>query len=210
MKVLMTVAPPFRPVLPEGGGFLRLILIVVSLSGIALAQAQESLPALSKGKAPVQRVVAMAPKPLRITPGGKATAELQFQVKPGFHINSNKPGSELLLPTVVKLSPPTDIGVGSLEYPAGQEQSFPFSPGDKLNVYTGDFAVSAVVAAAKKMPPGRFRVHGFLEYQACDDRACYPPNRLPISFDVQVAGKTTPLSRSRGRHNPPQSPHIHN
>ena len=188
----------------------RIALAFVTVATFALAQ--DELPTLSKGKAPVQRVIAMAPKPLHIAPGGKATAELQFQVKPGFHINSNKPGSEVLVPTVVKLSPPTDIGVGSLEYPAGQELTFPFAPDEKLSVYTGDFAVSAIVGAAKTMPAGRFRVHGFLQYQACDDRACYPPTKLPIAFDVQVAGKTTPLSRPSGRTrgNPPQSPHVHN
>lgn len=185
----------------------RMAIALVALA--TFAQAQDTLGNISKGKAPVQRVVAMAPRPLRIVPGGKASAELQFQVKPGFHINSNKPGSELLLPTVVKLSPPTNIGVGNLEYPPGKEQTFPFSAGETLSVYTGDFAVNATVAAARNMPAGRFRVHGFLEYQACDDRACYPPTKLPIAFDVQVAGRTTPLSRSR-RRNPPQSPHIHN
>lgn len=206
MKSYGMVAPPFRPILAKGGSVLC-ALAVIMLAEVLFAQ--DTLGNISKGKAPVQRVIAMAPKPLHITPGGKATTELQFQVKPGFHINSNKPGSELLLPTVVKLSPPTNIGVGSLEYPPGQEQSFPFSPGEKLSVYTGDFSVNAIVGAAKNMPPGRFRVHGFLQYQACDDRACYPPTKLPISFDVQVAGKTTPLSRGKSR-NPPQSPHVHN
>jgi hypothetical protein len=155
------------------------------------------------------RVTAMPPRLVYLKAGGNATTELTFEVKPGFHINSNKPGSDLLLPTVVKLSPPTDIGVGGLEYPPGRQQSFPFSPNEKLSVYTGDFTVGVRVAAAKTMPPGRFRVHGFLQYQACDDRACYPPAQLPISFDVQIA-RGSAASTKRPRHNPPQSPHIHN
>jgi hypothetical protein len=176
---------------------LRIALLVLGLAATAIAQ---DLETLSKTKTPVQRVTAMAPPIVAIRPGGKASAELAFQVKPGFHINSNKPGSELLLPTVVTLSPPTNIGVGGLEYPAGKEQSFPFAPDEKLNVYTGDFSVIARVAAAKNMPPGRFRIHGFLTYQACDDRACYPPTKLPISFDVRVARAS---SRSR-------VPQLHN
>ena len=181
----------------------RLALTLVLVAGVALAQ---DVDTLGKKKAPVQRVIAMPPALVHIVPGGKAKTEMAFQVKPGFHINSNKPGSELLVPTVVKLSPPTNIGVGGLEYPAGRDQSFPFSPDEKLNVYSGDFTVNAVVGAAKNMPPGRFRVHGFLQYQACDDRACYPPTKLPISFDVQVAR----TAARRARRNPPQSPHIHN
>jgi Disulphide bond corrector protein DsbC len=202
MKLSTLVAPPFR-LLADGGGIRCLPLIFVLFAGVAFAQ---DLGSLSKSKAPVQRVVAGPPPVVSIAPGGKATTELTFQVKPGFHINSNKPGSELLVPTVVKLSPPTNIGVGGVEYPPGRDQSFPFSPEDKLNVYTGDFSVSAVVGATKNMPPGRFRVHGFLQYQACDDRACYPPTKLPISFDVMVSK----VAAGRTRRNPPQSPHIHN
>ena len=188
---------------------LRSLATMVLIAGAAFAQDVETL---SKPKAPVQRVIAMPPQVVSIAPGGHATTELTFQVKPGFHINSNKPGSDLLLPTVVRLSPPTNIGVGSLEYPPGKEQSFPFSPDEKLNVYTGDFIVTAKMGAAKNMPAGRFRVHGFLTYQACDDRACYPPTKLPIAFDVKVSGKATSLANraGRSRRNPPQSPNIHN
>jgi len=187
---------------------LGIAVVMLVLTGAAAAQ---DLGTLAKTKTPTQRVVALPPQTVAIRPGGKADVEMDFQVKPGFHINSNKPGSELLLPTVVKLSPPTNIGVGSLEYPPGREQSFEFSPSEKLSVYTGDFAVTARVGAAKNMPAGRFRVHGFLTYQACDDRACYPPTKLPIAFDVKVSGKATSLSTGSGhrRSKHPQSPDIH-
>ena len=179
------------------------VLACVALAGFAQSQ---DLGSFSKAKpTATNRVTALPPRVVHLQPGGKGTAELQFQVARGFHINSNKPGSELLVPTVVSLSPPTAIGVGSLEYPEGHDFTLPINPGEKLNVYTGDFAVSATVAASRAIRPGRYRVHGMLKYQACDDRACYPPARLPIAFDVQV-GKA---SSSRVRRNPPQSPHIH-
>jgi len=184
---------------------LALVLFVgcPTLTGFARVGWQD-IGTLSKPKTPVQRVTAMLPAVVGIPPGGKVTADLAFQVKPGFHINSNKPGSDLLLPTVVKLSPPTNIAVGGLEYPPGREQPFPFSADEKLSVYTGDFTVTALLSAAKNMPAGRFRVSGFLTYQACDDRACYPPTKLPISFEVDVAHAST-----RTRRDPPQNPHVH-
>jgi hypothetical protein len=185
---------------------LALVLLMgcPTLAGFARVGWQD-IDTLAKAKTPVQRVTAMLPAVVGIPPGGKVTTDLVFQVKPGFHINSNKPGSDLLLPTVVTLSPPTNIAIGGLEYPPGREQSIPFSPDEKLSVYTGDFAVTASLSAAKNMPLGRFRVHGFLTYQACDDRACYPPTKLPISFDVQVAPAIIKTHR-----NPPQSPHPNN
>ena len=66
---------------------------------------------------------------------------LRFRVGPGFHVNSNKPKSEFLIPTVLKLSAPTDIVIGRVTYPAGSEMSFAFAPEDKLSVYTGEFPV---------------------------------------------------------------------
>jgi hypothetical protein len=172
-----------------------------TLAGFARVGWQD-IGTLEKSKTPVQRVTAVLPAVVGIPPGGKVTADLAFQVKPGFHINSNKPGSDLLLPTVVKLSPPANIAVGGLEYPPGREQSFPFSPDEKLSVYSGDFTVTALLSAAKNTPLGRFRVHGFLTYQACDDRACYPPTKLPISFEVDVARAATRTRRDL--------PHPHN
>lgn len=189
-------------------GTLALVLFVgcPTLAGFARVGWQD-IGTLGKPKvSPANRVAAIMPEVVIVKPGGKATTELAFQVKPGFHINSNQPGSELLLPTVVKLSPPTNVSVGGVRYPAGRELSFPFAPDEKLSVYTGDFTVNALVSAAKNTPPGRYRVHGMLTYQACDDRACYPPAHLPISFDVRV----TRGASTRVRRNPPQSPHVHN
>ena len=71
-------------------------------------------------------------------------------------------------------------------------------------MYTGDFAVTGLVRVAHNTPPGTYRVRGMLKYQACDDRACYPPGQLPVAFDVKV---TKPPRRPR--RNPAQSPHVH-
>ncbi len=137
---------------------------------------------------------------------GKAQAiELDFRVKPGYHVNSNQPHSEFLIPTTLKLDPPTDMLIAKITYPAGEDRSFPFDPGSKLNVYTGDFVLRPVVRPLATVRPGPYKIRGELRYQACDDRACYPPKTMPVSFEVQVK-KAPP---SAGRRNPRQSPHVH-
>lgn len=159
---------------------------------------------------PTQRVTAAPVGLITVAVGSAKWVELPFRVAPGYHINSNKPSSELLLPTVLSLSPPTNVALGGLTYPAGQERSFPFSPDEKLNVYSGDFALSTLVRVARNTPLGRYRVKGVLKYQACDDRACYPPGQVPIAFDVKVTKAAgTGTSAGRRRRNPAQSPHVH-
>jgi hypothetical protein len=179
--------------------------VLALLLGAAAMFAQDQVLGSSKPGA-MQRVAAAPVAPVRVAAGKSTTVELPFRVTRGYHINSNKPTSELLVPTVLSVKPPTDIAVAKLTYPAGQDRSFPFSPGDKLNVYTGDFTVTGMVRAARTTPPGTYRVKGILKYQACDDRACYPPGQLPVAFDVTI---TKAAKASSSRRNPAQSPHVH-
>src|SRR5579864_8206753 len=95
------------------------------------------------GKAPS---VSMAPVGLVTTQRTKQTmVDLDFRVAPGFHINSNKPKSEFLIATGLKMDPPTDIVLGKIVYPPGKDVAFPFSPDEKLNVYSGDFTIKIAV-----------------------------------------------------------------
>lgn len=180
---------------------LGIALLCASLAGLASAQAFKDLP-----PARTQKVSSTPIATVSVRAGSSATVHLPFQVAQGFHINSHKPGSELLIPTVLRLSPPTNISVGMVEYPEGKELSFDFAPDEKLNVYAGEFQVGAMVRPARVVTPGRYRVHGSLRYQACDNRACYPPMQVPIAFDVKVL---KPVSNRSPRRNPPASPHIH-
>ena len=150
--------------------------------------------------------VTIAPVPLLTVARGKAaTVNLDFRVVRGFHINSNTPHSEFLIPTALKLDAPTDIAVGRIKYPPGQDITFPFSPGEKLNVYSGDFKVALTIRPLHTVVPGKYAFHGNLKYQACDNAQCYPPKQLPVSFEVKVTRGT----ETGGRRNPAQSPHAH-
>jgi len=130
--------------------------------------------------------------------------DLNFRVPHGYHINSNAPKSEFLIPTALKMDVPTDIVLGKIEYPAGEDMAFPFSPDEKLNVYTGDFTIGLSIHPLHSVVPGNYVMHGVLRYQACDNAACYPPQTLPLKFDVKVV-KEKPAPRK----NPAQSPHVH-
>jgi len=170
----------------------KLACLTVLLAGIVVAQ---------EGKAPR---VSVAPVPLVTAQRAAQTmVSLNFRVASGF--NSNAPKSEFLIPTALKMDLPTDIILGKIEYPEGKDLSFPFSPDEKLSVYSGDFTVSVGVHPMHSVTPGKYVMHGVLRYQACDNAQCFPPKTLPVSFDVKVV-KEPPTHHA----NPAQSPHIHN
>jgi len=149
--------------------------------------------------------VTMAPAPMvTVTRGKSNPVRLRFHVGAGFHVNSNHPKSEFLIPTALKLNPPTDIVIGGVRYPAGEEMSFAFAPDDKLSVYAGEFPVTVEVRPLAGVLPARYMIHGELRYQACDNAACYPPKKLQVQFEINVVKGPPPH-----RKNPGQSPHIH-
>jgi hypothetical protein len=143
--------------------------------------------------------------PVKVAPGKSAPVDLDFRVDPGFHINSNHPNDTLLVPTALKLDPPTDVVLANVIYPPGKDMTFDFLPGEKLNVYAGDFRITARVRPLTTVPLGTYRVHGSLKFQACDNRQCYPPREVPVEFDVKVQ-KPGKISHAQ---NPAQSPHVH-
>ena len=147
---------------------------------LAAALAQDGLVP----KTPI--VIAVPTEPVAVAPGGIVRVELRFRVSPGYHINSSKPRSEFLIPTRLKLSPPAGLTPGAVVYPEGRDLSFALSPKEKLNVYAGDFTVRAELRAPSSTAAGSYQVPGELRYQACNDRACFPPAKLPVEFEVTV------------------------
>jgi Disulphide bond corrector protein DsbC len=148
------------------------------------------LPAFSQGPGEKLPSVTMAPVgKVQVKAGEPVSVELAFRIGSEFHINSNKPKSELLIPTVLKLQAAEPVTLVAVKYPAGQDVSFPFAPNEKLSVYSGDFAVTAVMKAPPKAAPGDYPVTGELRFQACDRSACYPPRSIPVKFSVTVVGR---------------------
>jgi len=173
------------------------MIFVLACALFGCAAFAQSVKAPSVSFAPVGTVTAAR--------AAQTAVNLNFRVASGFHINSNTPKSEFLIPTALKMDLPTDIVLGKIQYPAGKDLSFPFSPDEKLNVYSGDFTIAVAVHPLHSVTPGKYVMRGVLRYQACDNAQCFPPKTLPVSFDVKVI-KEPPAPR----HNPAQSPHVHN
>jgi hypothetical protein len=193
----MTSQPEKPQSLRTKSAGLCVLLTLTLLMAASLSSAQ------TPGKAPS---LTIAPVPLTTAQRAQATmVNLNFRVPQGYHINSNTPKSEFLIPTALKMDLPTDIILGKIEYPAGEDRSFPFSPDEKLNVYSGDFTIAVAVHPLHSVVPGKYVMRGMLRYQACDNAACYPPKNLPVSFEVKVV-KEPPGHKA----NPAQSPHVRN
>ena len=131
-----------------------------------------------------------------VHPGTIAHVALAVTLDPGFHVNSNAPLDEFLIPTVLTLDPPAGISLEALAFPEAilLEQLGAEQP---LAVFEEEFLIGAALTLDDTLPPGSYAVPGTLRYQACNDRMCFTPTNVQIQFDLTVAPATQALTTVR-------------
>jgi hypothetical protein len=122
----------------------------------------------------------LGPETAAVAAAKPAVVTLRFHVADGFHINSHTPLSKFLIATQLIVIEGQGIKVAKVDFPAGQPYAFSFDPTNKLDVYSGDFEVTAHLTVAH----GEHPLHAALRYQACDHAACYPPKTLPVTVTL--------------------------
>jgi hypothetical protein len=149
---------------------------VAPASGSAPASAQVQLDSGSGQPNSKQWVSFLGPETTTVAAAKPSTVTLHFQVADGFHVNSHTPLTKNLIATQLIVIEGQGIKVANVDFPGGQPYAFSFDPTNKLDVYSGDFAITAHVTVARGTHP----LHAALRYQACDHAACYPPKMLPV------------------------------
>jgi peroxiredoxin len=125
-----------------------------------------------------------------ITVGTRFSLVVDVDPRPGMHVYA--PGAEELGYRVISLdfgSTP-EVQFEAVDFP--ESEIFYFEPLDeRVPAYQGPFRLrrEAVVArsaeAAESLSErGTLPLTGSFEYQACDDRLCYPPVSVPLSFTL--------------------------
>lgn len=127
----------------------------------------------------------------KVPRGQTFEAAVVLDIAKGFHMNSNKPSEDYLIPTTITPNPPAGIRVVDTTYPQGQMKTFTFSPNKPLNVYTDTVTLQLKLATDASTPLGALSIPATLRYQACNDTACLPPVKVPVTLNVDVAAVGT-------------------
>ena len=124
-----------------------------------------------------------------VHPGGQIKAALEVQLEEHFHVHSNKPLEDYLIPTQLKVEPPVGFTVKEIVYPTPILIDAGFSD-QKLAVFEERFALGAWITADASVAPGDYEIPASMRYQACDDEKCLPPKtkQIPLTVKVLPAG----------------------
>jgi len=124
------------------------------------------------------------PAKLTVPRTGPITELLKVQIQSDYHVNSNKPNEEFLIP--LKLT--WDLGAlvsPVVEYPKPDQLKSDFSD-QPLSVYTGSFELRTRFQRAENATLGPGFLTGKLRYQACNDKMCLPPRTLDVRVPLLV------------------------
>jgi hypothetical protein len=117
--------------------------------------------------------------------GAAVQARIPMAVDTGFHVNSNTPNEQYLIPLKLTWKATGPLEAGQIVYPKATQEKYEFSE-KPLSVYTGKFDVTANFKVAANAPAGPGVAVGQLRYQACNDRMCFPPKNIEISLPYAI------------------------
>lgn len=117
--------------------------------------------------------------------GAAVQAKIPLAVDPGFHVNSNTPNEQYLIPLKLTWKSTGALEGGQVVYPKPTLEKYDFSE-KPLSVFTGNFEVTANFKVAANAPAGPGVASGQIRYQACNDKACFPPKTAEVSLPYSV------------------------
>ena len=141
------------------------------------------VPALMWGQQPGVLTVAPVEK-VRAGRNQEVSVKITAELKPGYHVNSDKPGDEYLIP--LKLSwQAAPLEVDKVVYPPAQSAKFDFSE-KPLSVYSGNFDLITKMKVPANAAAGPVLATGKLRYQACSDKMCLPPKTIDVPLTIEI------------------------
>jgi len=127
--------------------------------------------------------------PEKVAPGATIEIVVTAEIEPGFHINSNKPSEDYLIPTILKFEPLENASFDKIIYPEPKMASFSFSE-KSISVYKGQLVFYSKLTISDKFPLGKAVIKGTLSYQACNDQNCFAPQDESFEIPFEVVAST--------------------
>ncbi|HUA22078.1 MAG TPA: protein-disulfide reductase DsbD domain-containing protein [Bryobacteraceae bacterium] len=130
-------------------------------------------------------VLTVAP-PSRLTIKRGATGELSVKanLQSGFHVNSNMPGDDYLIPIRLTWNK-EPLEAEQVSYPKPQMEHLGFSA-NPVSVYTGTFEIVTRFKAPANASPGIAFMNGKLRYQACNNKECLAPRTVDVRVTLDI------------------------
>ncbi|MEW6306152.1 MAG: carboxypeptidase regulatory-like domain-containing protein [Verrucomicrobiota bacterium] len=117
----------------------------------------------------------------KISPGGAVAIYVRARIAPGYHIYGLDRSGGDNVPTTLKLILPKGVTTaGNWTAPP------PRMNADKTRVYAKEVTFQRLLNIGKDVPPGPLNIKCDLNYQVCNEQACWPPATIPLEISLDV------------------------
>ena len=110
---------------------------------------------------------------------------IEVEMLPGMHVNANPPTFDWMIPVEVSVKGVEGVSLVKAFYPEPVSVKFPYDDEPYL-VYEGTFVLGLVLAIADDIPTGGRELQVILDYQACNDEACFAPTDTSINMPIMM------------------------
>jgi DsbC/DsbD-like thiol-disulfide interchange protein len=162
-----------------------LSFLAAAMFGVAsIAPQSSALPAPQSGTVATPHLTLTTSSSVPgVTAGGRVSLFVEVAPKPKMHVYA--PEQKTYLPVSLKLARSPGVIARPAIFPKGEQ--FFFAPTSETQiVYSQRFRVELPVTIAAGHPAGPLTLTATLVYQACDDRVCYVPKEVPLTWMVTV------------------------
>ncbi|MGK9367598.1 protein-disulfide reductase DsbD family protein [Melioribacter sp. Ez-97] len=126
------------------------------------------------------------------SPNSNYKFAVKLNISEEWHINSNNPNEDFLIPTRI-LSEDPRFQFAKIVYPEAKELKFEFS--DKpVSVFDGTIYIGALLRIDAALEEGDYRIPIKITYQACNNQSCLPPSSLTDTLLVKVVKENAPAA----------------
>ncbi len=127
-----------------------------------------------------------------VHPGGEFKIALNLKIDDKWHINSVKPNEPDLIASELVIEKPFEII--KKEFPKAENLKFSFSD-VPVSVYQGNILIGAIVKTPDTISVGKHSVKVSLNYQACNNLSCLPPNSFSKVIEINVVPAGTEIKQ---------------
>jgi len=129
----------------------------------------------------------------KVYAGTESKIAIMVNINDGWHINSDKPKEDFLIPSKLTIDSTKGFEVNKIVYPKPIEVNLSFS--DKpLSVWEGEIYIGAIIEISKDMAPGKYNLPIQLEYQSCNNQTCLPPMYAKDTLAIEIVSKSASIS----------------
>ncbi len=110
---------------------------------------------------------------------------LKVKLDPDWHINSDKPNEDYLIPSDVTISSKDGFLISNKKFPEAKNLKFEFSD-EPVSVFEGEFEIPIIIKIPEDLENGEYSFDVVFNYQACNNQSCLPPDRkiLPVKIEI--------------------------